>query len=304
MLILLIVIISGTLSSNNTTKNLLNDKVFNNLKEKEEMCKLVPSSCKIKICLDKDTCTEKEIEESKIYLALIEDCENTPKDEQKSYCQGILYEKITNNVNSNVKGNSNYLNGGGNINADLNIKTIGDNSNLIEDFAQKYSIESRKLKAFLKVESNANPFDGDHPTVRFECLKFNIKVENENQVSCKTDKYKYGNAEDTNKEAFLRALKIDERNAILSSSFGMGQIMGFNYYYAGYETPEDFYQAMFDEEEQIKAFLNFIKKNNIILAELKKTNTDWDKVSEQYNGKGYGENNYAQKIEKAANSFA
>lgn len=189
---------------------------------------------------------------------------------------------------------------------DLN-KIYSNNNELISTFAKENKIAVSKLKAFIQVESSGKPFYSDgHPIVRFECLKFNTAIEENKKISCSTSTYKFGNAEDTGKEAFLRALKINEKLAIQTTSFGMGQVMGSNYNMVGYNSEEEFYKAMFLEQNQIKVFFQFIinKNGGIILQELQKENTDWAVVAKNYNGPKYKDNNYDVKLALAEKTFS
>lgn len=168
----------------------------------------------------------------------------------------------------------------------------------IEEFARVHSIEKAKLLAFLSVESSGQAFDGNHPTVRFECTKFN-NISNE-EVPCEINsRNKYGIPEHTNLQAFNRALEVNRREALLSSSYGLGQVMGFNYNLAGYGSVEDYYEAMFKEENQVLAFLTFIENRNpVLISELQKEDTDWAVIARNYNGEDYKSNNYDVRLEE------
>ena len=85
----------------------------------------------------------------------------------------------------------------------------------------------------------------------------------------------------------------------------MGQVMGSNYNMVGYSSEEEFYKAMFSEQNQIKVFFQFIinKNGGIILQELQKENTDWAIVAKNYNGVKYKDNNYDVKLASAEQTF-
>jgi hypothetical protein len=214
---------------------------------------------------------------------------------------GVLFEKISEVIDSQITNSGNY-NG---PKSDIEIKKLlGSNIELIESFANKHSIDPNKLIALISVESSANAFDGDHPTVRFECLKYNQRtIKDSEKVSCKTDIYKYGNSEDTNKAAFLRALEINSENAMLSSSYGLAQIIGENYDLIKYPSVKKYYEDMFNEEKQIEAFLIFISQSSMIFNELKSDDTDWANIAESYNGKNYADNNYDVKLKNTYESL-
>lgn len=176
-----------------------------------------------------------------------------------------------------------------------------DSSFSIESFASENNIEPEKLKAIHVIESGNKYFDAqNHPVTRFECHHFN-KYDVKEKVPCtiKSGETFSRVSSETNKEAFLRAKEIDEKHAIMSSSFGFAQILGSNYGMLGYSTPQEFYQTMFTKEGQELAFLRFIKSNTVLFSELKKEDTDWDIVARQYNGPRYEENDYDTKLRNA-----
>ena len=111
--------------------------------------------------------------------------------------------------------------------------------------------------------------------------------------------YKKGKAE---YERYLLAAKIDEECAMMATSWGMGQIMGFNYKAAGYSNIKHFVNAMYvSEKEQLLAMCNFIKSNKTMYNAL--VNEDWAKFAKLYNGPDYAVNKYDQKLKKAYDTY-
>lgn len=95
-----------------------------------------------------------------------------------------------------------------------------------------------------------------------------------------------------------RAVKIDRDCALQSCSWGLFQIMGFNYKACGYETLQKFVNAMYkSEDEQLNAFVGFIKNDPKLNQALR--NKDWPTVARLYNGSDYKINNYDTKLEAA-----
>lgn len=285
----------------------------------EKTCEINSENSNIYDC-DKNQCTDEENKKWKNYLSYLndKDCNSLKSNEigvAKDKACTCLQQKIYTVKNENneitqdaIKERDEQFKVSNIVvsQTDLN-KIYSNNDELINTFAKENKIQVSKLKAFIQVESSGKPFYSDgHPTVRFECLKFNIQIDESKKVRCNTDKYKYGNAEDTNKEAFLRALQIDKNLAIKTSSFGMGQVMGSNYNMVGYSSEEEFYKAMFSEQNQIKVFFQFIinKNGGVILQELQKENTDWAIVAKNYNGPGYKTNNYDVKMAFAEKTFS
>lgn len=92
------------------------------------------------------------------------------------------------------------------------------------------------------------------------------------------------------------AAKLDRPAAIQSASYGLFQIMGFNFKVCGYSDPEAFFAAMHvSEREHLMAFVGFVKGNNLdrhLIA------GDWEAFARGYNGPGQAAT-YAAKLAAA-----
>jgi hypothetical protein len=98
-------------------------------------------------------------------------------------------------------------------------------------------------------------------------------------------------------DRLLEAIKINDGDptpALMSTSWGMFQIMGFNHEAAGFPTVRDFVndQSM-GEDRQLLAFVRFIKANNL-LGPLRAR--DWEDFARAYNGPGFRANEYHVKL--------
>lgn len=86
-----------------------------------------------------------------------------------------------------------------------------------------------------------------------------------------------------------------------SCSWGIGQVMGFNYKSLGYPTLKQFVDDMHESEaKQLDAMIRYITVNNLKGALIRK---DWAAFAEVYNGKGYRENKYDEKLAKAYRKY-
>lgn len=97
-----------------------------------------------------------------------------------------------------------------------------------------------------------------------------------------------------------RARSIDEDCALLSASYGLFQIMGYNYRQAGYKTVNEYFEAIcVSEDNQLDAFMNYLllDKDKSLLYNLKKK--DFAAFAKEYNGPAYQKNNYDVKMQKA-----
>lgn len=94
-----------------------------------------------------------------------------------------------------------------------------------------------------------------------------------------------------------KAIALHHEAALCSASFGMFQIMGFNHGLCGFDSVFDFVQALQrGEEEQLQAFLAFIRHENLIPA-MKQHN--YAGFAKRYNGRNYKQNNYDVKLKQA-----
>lgn len=99
-----------------------------------------------------------------------------------------------------------------------------------------------------------------------------------------------------------RAIAINRKAALLSASYGLFQIMGFNYKAAGYSDVDTYVKAMeASESNQLDAVVNFIKKDRGLHQAI--LNRDFNEIARRYNGSAYAEHGYHTRLRDAANSF-
>ena len=83
----------------------------------------------------------------------------------------------------------------------------------------------------------------------------------------------------------------DAETALISCSWGMFQIMGFNFGLAGYENVGDFVSDMSESERfHIQALCNFIVNNPPLYRAMKSRN--FQQIALYYNGSNYKINRY------------
>lgn len=93
------------------------------------------------------------------------------------------------------------------------------------------------------------------------------------------------------------ALSLDREAALQSASWGIGQVMGYNYSVAGFNNVNDMVAAMVkDENAQLLAMSNFIKGNNLHKA-LQRQN--WVSFARGYNGPAFKKNEYDTRLAAA-----
>lgn len=156
----------------------------------------------------------------------------------------------------------------------------------IIDLASQYEIEVAALKAVIEVESRGDGFyDNGYPVVLYEGHqfhkftngKFSISHPDLSYKNWTKKYYKYNQIERVD-----AAGELDSKAALMSTSWGCMQVMGFNYKLVNYNTVEEFVLGMFESEyKQIKAGLDYIKKVGLI-DEIK--SKSWRAFARGYNG--------------------
>ncbi|MDQ0653045.1 N-acetylmuramidase family protein [Pseudomonas cedrina] len=97
-------------------------------------------------------------------------------------------------------------------------------------------------------------------------------------------------------ETMATAFALDQEAALMSASWGMFQVMGFNYGSCGYKTVFELVAALkVNAGSQLKAFLGFCSKSPALMTAMKAK--DFTSMAFNYNGKDYG--NYDVLMQKA-----
>lgn len=91
-----------------------------------------------------------------------------------------------------------------------------------------------------------------------------------------------------------QAMAIDEEIALMSASWGLGQVLGLNHRLVGYKTAKDMVLAFMDDEAaQLDAIVDFLIANGID-DDLRAHR--WDVVARVYNGPNYRKHNYHKRM--------
>jgi hypothetical protein len=103
-------------------------------------------------------------------------------------------------------------------------------------------------------------------------------------------------------ERLHRAIELDRRAALRSTSWGIGQLMGFNAEMAGYADVEEMVSAMTaSEAQQLLGMVGEITHNKL---DRPLRNHDWASFAHGYNGPAYAKNRYDSKLEDAYEKFS
>lgn len=98
-------------------------------------------------------------------------------------------------------------------------------------------------------------------------------------------------------DRLARAMKIDPQAALRSCSWGLGQIMGFNHWAAGYASAGDMVAAFCEREAaHLAAMLSFIQSEGLD-DDLRRH--DWSGFARGYNGAGYAQHGYHTRLAAA-----
>lgn len=186
----------------------------------------------------------------------------------------------------------------------------------IVEAALAYGIQPTVLMAVCQVEGSEEGFLSDgRPSVVFERHKFHLyvtqrlgyrtarewgqKYPNLCATAWSQSAYKGGAGEWDRLDI---ARMLDATCALLSCSWGMFRIMGFNYALAGYACVQDFVQDMnHSEQRQLTALLTFIKHQPLFLEALR--TQDFKKIALLFNGKDYASGDYHLRLTEAAQQY-
>lgn len=177
-----------------------------------------------------------------------------------------------------------------------------------QEVANSLGVEPNVLKAVSIVESKGEGFLPDgQPKILFEPHRFWANLVkngidpnkytkgNEDILYKKWGSKPYGKYSEQHSR-LQRASKIDRDAALESASWGMFQVMGENWKSLGYNSLQEFINDAYkNEDAHFEMFIRFIKANNLI--KYLKTK-EWTKFASGYNGPGYKENNYDEKMKK------
>jgi hypothetical protein len=99
-----------------------------------------------------------------------------------------------------------------------------------------------------------------------------------------------------------RAAALDRHAALRSTSWGIGQVMGFNAAMVGYADVEEMVSsAQSSEDEQLRAMFGFIRAAKLQTA---LQNEDWTGFARKYNGPRFAEFQYHTKLKQAFKRYS
>jgi len=187
----------------------------------------------------------------------------------------------------------------------------------ISALANDLGVEPAALLAVAEVESAGKPFmaDGVTPRFLFEAHHFwkhlgpgsqRDRAAREGLARAKwnrAEQYKTQNTDAGKMRTLAQARAIDEEAANKSCSWGLGQVMGDHAVSLGYPSATAMVETMQgDVAAQVEVMARFIRKNRAMLADLKAKR--WAGFARAYNGPGYKQNRYDEKMAAAYERWA
>ncbi len=164
-----------------------------------------------------------------------------------------------------------------------------------EDYAAvaaELGCEPEAIQAVAAVESGRQgAFDANgRVTILFEPHKFSGFTNRQYDVSHPNISYRswdptrYPRTQDGCWAQLREAYALNPEAAIKSASWGLLQIMGFNYQPCGFASARELVTDMARSQvQQLRAFVNFVRSNNLVGALVAK---DWAAFAAGYNGTG------------------
>ena len=154
----------------------------------------------------------------------------------------------------------------------------------VKKIAKDFNIEAEAVMTFIDVETGGKGFNDDGKIIiQFEPAWFRKMTQ-----YAPSGKWSLNKVDVQSKEweAFNNAFSINADGAMMATSIGLGQIMGFHYRTLGYKTVGEMWDdAKISLDRQIWQIFAFIASNSKLLNGLNRHN--WDAVATNYNGAGY-----------------
>lgn len=177
---------------------------------------------------------------------------------------------------------------------DSDLPRIGFEINVGED----------EIHAVLDVESAGRGFDSQgrpkmlfEPHVFYRELGAGAKRDAAVKAGIAYAEWKPGNYPSDSYPRLEKAMQIDQDAALRSASWGLGQIMGFNFKLCGYPTVKMMVEEMVDDEDNhLEAMIEFILAKKLD-DDLRRH--DWAGFAYGYNGAGYAKHGYHSKLAAA-----
>jgi N-acetylmuramidase/Papain family cysteine protease len=180
-----------------------------------------------------------------------------------------------------------------------------------KSLSQSLMVEEAALRAVAAVESSGSGFlapPSELPKVLFEGHAFHRLTQGQfDEVEPtlsfpKWTREHYSGTAAGEWKRLERAKGLDRSAALQSASWGMFQIMGFNYSLCGFSNVDAFVVTQCSGADgQLESFARFIARDVFLFA-LRKH--DWARFASLYNGPAFAKNQYDRKLAEAYDAFS
>ena len=177
-----------------------------------------------------------------------------------------------------------------------------------QEASEELCVATPKVKAVADIESRGSGFfDNGEPKILYEAHIFSDETEGQfdeshpNISSPYWDRslYEGGKAEH---DRLQKAVELDREAALKSASWGKFQILGRNFSVCGYDSLQDFINAMYRSEKgHLEAFTGFIQNQGL---DEPLREEDWESFAAAYNGSDFRKNAYHIKLKEAYEKFS
>ena len=177
-----------------------------------------------------------------------------------------------------------------------------------QQLANRLQVELAALKAVAEVESSGSgflPAPDRRPKILFEGHVFHrltagrYSASHPNISYPRWDRRQYSGSLAGEWKRLDKAAALDPAAAMQSASWGAFQIMGFNYALCGLDSVGRFVECHAQGADgQVEAFANLLSRpGSPLIVPLRRK--DWAKFASLYNGPGYRQNRYDEKMAAA-----
>jgi hypothetical protein len=175
--------------------------------------------------------------------------------------------------------------------------------------AERLGCDEAAVRAVTAVESRGSGFNPDgSPKTLFEGHKFSRFTQGRHDRTHPDLSYPtrsrqwYGKTWQEEKDRLRRATALNPNAALMSASWGLFQIMGFNHAACGYARLDKFVAAMHESEARhLAAFVELVDEWGLA-DELREHR--WADFARKYNGPAYRDNRYDTKLAQAWAMYA
>jgi len=185
-------------------------------------------------------------------------------------------------------------------------KALPLNQEGVAEVVVRLQVTVAELWAVLNVETRGCGFLADRrPMILFERHIFSRETAHQFDIShpdiSNRNSGGYGAGGDAQYERLYRALALDRKAALRSTSWGIGQLMGFNAEISGYAGVEEMVAAMtISENHQLLGMAGEITSNRLDRA---LRAHDWAAFARGYNGPAYAKNSYDTRLAAAYQKY-